>query len=144
MKSAQKKIRGVLFIEKTFCQISIENHPNILTFQFPPTVIRDSEIISLEEFHKHFLAFLTQNRIPPVDFFMVLGNGLFFVKDLKATPKPTTPQKAVAKPGEPLSLIVVPADEEEIQKFLANVPFENVSFKVFKKDSLIRINVKPF
>lgn len=137
MKSAQKKIRGVLYIEKTFCQISIENHPNILTFQFPPTVIRDSEIISLEEFHKQFLAFLVQNKIPPVEFFMVLGNSLFFVKDLKATPKPTEPIKPGEKPAETPSLVA--PDEEEIQQFLSYVPFENVSFKVFKKDTLIRI-----
>lgn len=137
MKSAQKKIRGVLFIEKTFCQIAIENHPNIVTLQFPPSAIQDSEIINLEEFHKHFLAFLAQNKIPPIDFYMILGNSLFFVKDLKATPKPTTPAKPGEKPIETSSLVA--PDEEEIQKFLAYVPFENVSFKVFKKEQLIRI-----
>jgi hypothetical protein len=135
MKPAQKKLRGILFLEKTFCQIAIENHPQIVTFQFPPTVVQDLEIINLEEFHKQFLAFLLQNKIPPVDFFMVLGNSLFFIKDLKATPK-ATPNP---KPEEKTEATLMAPDEEEIQKFLTYVPFENVSFKVFKKEQLIRI-----
>lgn len=137
-----KKRNGVLFIEKNLCQVYTDGAQNVLTYQYPPNIIQDLEIIQLEEFHKQLLQFLAQNNLPPTEFVLVLGNNLFFVKDVSkpVDPKATTPP---AKPGQPQQTVpaaqVVKNEEEEVQTFLSNVPFENVSFKVFKTNSATRI-----
>lgn len=115
---ADKKA-AIVYIEKgRFFYYGVHN-PNILKFDFPPTIVKDMEVLNKELLSTHVQSFISVNKLTPSKVTIFLSNEILFMKDV---------------PG-----IEYSQKEEHIKAFIENVPFEKVVHVIQYKDKLLKI-----
>lgn len=108
------KQKGLLFLDKNLLYLYTENMFSPIRLDFSPTIVKDLEVLDLDEFTNKITSFIEQYRIDPAQLVIILSPSVYFEKEI------------VNPPGN--------QQEAEIQSFLDNVPFENVTSKLFQEE----------
>jgi len=121
------KNRAIIFIHKDKFEYYDETQSRIIHFVFQPDVIQDLELVDKDKLNLQVKSFVETNKIPPANMLFIIADTIIFEKSFPVTPN---------------------ADKNlEIQKFLENIPFEHVSYKVIdsQKDyKVLAINKELF
>lgn len=119
MKDKAKKILGVIFLDRSYLAYFASNLPNIARFDLPPNIVRDLEILNKTELEIQLHLFVKQIKINPGFLLIVLSDNTCFAKDFTE----------------------ISAVQQDLlcQNFLNNIPFENISSKLYKIDRGFRI-----
>ena len=104
------KNRSIIFIHKDKLELYDEFQSKLFQFVFQPTVFQDLELIDAEQLDTQLKTFITTNKITPSSILFIIADLIVFEKIFTSIP--------------------VNNKDAEIQKFLDNIPFEHVSFKV--------------
>lgn len=113
----RKAQTGIIFLERFELYLYTKTSANILKLEFPPDTIYDLEIVSQNKLNLLISQFFKQNKIiPPVNFFIILSQNVYF-------------QKALSNEDN------LEKKQQERQVFLDNVPFENLDTKIFKEQN---------
>ncbi len=107
------KNKGIVFIQKDRLEYYDEVQAKILQFVFQPTVVQDLEVADRDQLNIQLKSFLQNNKISTANLLFVISNSIIFEKSF------------------PLSTAV--NKETEVQKFLENIPFEQVIYKVIDR-----------
>ncbi len=116
-----KKSVGVIYLERNSLYFYGANIANIIKFEFPPQAVRDLDVVNKDLLSKQIGLFIDTNKIHPSRVMIILSPNIVFEK-------------------------VFPLMEEnkleiEIQKYLDNIPFENVITKKYVVDKTTKIIV---
>jgi len=120
---------GILFLLIDKFQIYSPYLPNILEFRFVPELIRDYDLINKELLENLIKVFLANNKIAASNMVIIVADNASFIKDFMP-PQSANQQVAVAPSLENL--------QDQANKFLEYVPFENVTSKVFPLTNGVR------
>lgn len=96
----------LLYLEPTRGIFYGGDMPTMQQIDFPQDIIRDLEILNKEKFHELLVSFLETNQIPPLPITFILSPLFTFDKDLSEIP--------------------AEEKEKEAQKFLDQVPFQEI------------------
>lgn len=108
-KPSGRKHSGVMLITRTQLFIYIEGVEKIVTYPFPADVVRDLDVINKDSFAIQIGQLITQNQLPPANFYAILGNNTIFARQI-LSPDPTQ-----RKTEEEKFLNLVPFDEPSVQ-----------------------------
>lgn len=106
-----KKYKGFFYITRNSLVIYSEELPAPLVFPFDKNIVSDYEIVNKEEFVKQLTAFLQQNKVSAAIMSTILGEDVFFEKDIPLLDKEKK--------------------DEMIKLFIDTVPFEHVTINTF-------------
>lgn len=115
MNNHKNKIKNLpptaIYIDRdklSFCDIKTSS---LLVFNYPPSTVKDLEIINHDELSKQLLTFIEQHQIAPTDLIFILSPNVAFEKDLSHLSE----------------------DERQNQThiFLDVIPFSSVSSRLF-------------
>lgn len=134
MESAKKET-GIIFVDKNFFYFYSSNHPDIISFTFEGDVVKDFDLISREKLSEQIKLFLDQNKIFPINLVLIFSENASFNKDL------VLENENLEVLGSAQKDIQKEKNEDEIQKFIDNVPLENTCVKIFNFDKATRITV---
>jgi hypothetical protein len=95
-------IKSVLYIEREHFQLSIETRADVVQYVYPPEFISNLDIIHPEHFKQNLTEFIKKNNLIFTNVLIVLSNTVVFEKDFK------------------------PEEQNKIQEYLDNVPFETI------------------
>lgn len=116
---SQKKA-GIIVLERNSLYFYGSNILNtVLRLDFPPEIARDLEIFDKQKISDYVKSFILNNRISSANLLLILSQSVIFEK--------------ILPPMEQDKL------EIEMQKFLDNVPFENIISRNFSIDKNYRI-----
>lgn len=101
----------------------------ILRFNFSPETVSNLDILNRERFSSLVSSFISANKITPSSLTVVLTDDAVYEKDLSQSS-----QVLASNAG---ALAVNDKQQEEIQKFLENVPFEDVLAKVIRTEKMV-------
>ncbi|OGK25067.1 hypothetical protein A3A46_04080 [Candidatus Roizmanbacteria bacterium RIFCSPLOWO2_01_FULL_37_13] len=119
--------KGIVFIQKDKFEYYDEVQSRIIHFVFQPDVIQDLELVDKDKLNLQVKSFVETNKIPQANILFIIADAIIFEKTFPLTPN---------------------ADKNlETQKFLENIPFEHVSYKVIdsqKECKVMAINKELF
>lgn len=121
------KRRGILFIQKDRLYYYDEASSRILQFIFPPNTIRDLEVFDYDTINAQIKAFVVNNRLAAANILFIFAEHTIFEKIFL---KSQTIDKDIV-----------------VQTFLENIPFENLSHKIYENPrefKVIAINKEIF
>ena len=104
------KNKAIVFIHKDRFEYYDQSQSRIFQFVFQPNIIQDLEVVDKDQINVQIKSFVETNKLQPADMLFVIANVIIFEKIFPIT----------ASTGK----------DSEIQKFLENIPFEHVSYKV--------------
>lgn len=119
MTDKSKKTLAIIYLDRGYLAFFAANQPNIAKFDLPANVVKDLEILNKTELETQLILFFKQIKINPGLLIIVLSDNICFAKDFA---QGTAEQ-----------------DDTICQNFLNNIPFENVSSKIYKIDRGFRI-----
>ncbi|OGK13625.1 hypothetical protein A3C98_04440 [Candidatus Roizmanbacteria bacterium RIFCSPHIGHO2_02_FULL_37_15] len=107
-----QKIKGkaIVFIQKDKFEYFDESLSRIFYFLFQPTIIHDLELVDKDQLIAKIKFFVESNKIQKAKIIFIIADAITFEKTFPITPN-------INK-------------DLEIEKFLENIPFEHVSYKV--------------
>jgi hypothetical protein len=103
---------AIIFIDRNKFDFIGSNIPTTASFPFQPTVVRDIEVLNIEELQKQVKTFIDTHKIKPTNIAIVLSPTVIFDKDI---PPETKPEQ----------------QETIVKQFIDNVPFNNKVYKLF-------------
>lgn len=121
------KRRGIVFVQKDRMYYFDEASSRILQFVFPPNTIRDLEVFDYDTINAQIKAFVVNSRLTAANILFIFAEHTIFEKIF-------------------LKLQTVDKDIV-VQTFLENIPFENLSHKIYenpKEFKVIAINKEIF
>lgn len=125
--------QGVIFLHKDKFDIYLPNLPKILEFRFVPEIIRDLEIINKDLLTNLITLFISNNHLTATNVVMVLADSACFIKDFNTPQVKETNNQMINKIGKNAEIIDQKQNQENlINDFVENVPFEKVSTKRFQ------------
>lgn len=104
----QRNTKAVLFLDGNRVMWSQQGLQNILAVEFPPSAFQHFEVLQKEEIYKTIKTTIEQEKIPPANIILLLSSRLVFSQQFA---KDTDVKK----------------NQEQEEKFLGVVPFEDVS-----------------
>lgn len=113
------KNRALIFIHKDKFEYYDQVQSKIFQFVFQPTVFQDLELVDSEQLNLQLKTFITTNKLAPASILFIISDAIIFEKVFVLTP-------ATNK-------------DLEIQKFLENIPFEHVSYKVINSEKNYKV-----
>lgn len=121
MNQKQKK-QAILWIIKQGFYLYVQGNANILSFVFAPDSVRYLDVISEEKFQTQIQQFSTQNNLPPLRLYIVVGPDALAEKDFVYTNEEEK--------------------ENEEKKFLDLVPHDHLLFKTWtgERNKIVVIN----
>src|SRR3989344_3333597 len=114
-----QKNRGIILIHKDKFEYYDESQSKIFQFIFQPTVFQDLELVDSDQLNLQLKTFITSNKLNPAELLFIISDIIIFEKII--TLSPTTNKNF------------------EIQKFLDNMPFEHVSYKIISNEKNYRV-----
>lgn len=120
---AKNYIQTVVNVSRTGLSICSSNSPAPATLNFPPTAIKDLEVINQTEINNLVKTLLASHQVKPTSLVLILSSQVYFQKSLHEVPETKR--------------------AEETQTFLDSVPLSSLSYKAFRvqnKEYLIVIN----
>lgn len=102
---------GIVFLDRNGFLLFSDSIGQVLQFNFPPTVVRDLEIINRDQLDAMIAGFFKQSGLVPFQIAILLSDNLLFEK-----------------------IFTVPQDEKgqkELELFMDNLPFEHVGSIIF-------------
>ena len=121
------KNKSIVFIQKDKLEYFDEIQSRIFQFVFQPTIIQDLEIVDASQLNTQLKSFIEINKLTVSNILFIVAEAIIFEKTFQVVPN-------VNK-------------DLEIQKYLENIPFEHVSFKLIdgQKDyKVLAINKEFF
>src|SRR5438132_1495064 len=113
------KQTAILYIDKNRFDFYKTSNPTALSLVFPPEMVKDMEIVDTENLKSIVLTFIDQNKLSPVNLILILSENITFSQDFPAS--------------------LDGKQDEEIHKFLDNIPFEHISFKKVPIEKGVRL-----
>jgi hypothetical protein len=110
---------GLLYLAKNSIALYDEKTKGIFRLNFLPLVVKDLEIINRDQLGLNIKTLVESNKIIPSALIMVVSNNMFFEKDFP----PLSKEQQVI----------------ETQKFLDNIPFEDIVSKAFGTEKVYKI-----
>lgn len=110
---------GILYLAKNSIALFDEKTKGIFRLNFQPLVVKDLEIINPDQLALNIKSLVESNKIIPSALIMVVSNNMFFEKDFP----PLSKEQQVI----------------ETQKFLDNIPFEDIVSKAFGTEKVYKI-----
>lgn len=110
---------GLMLLGKNGLTLYSDSAKRIFQLNFKPEIVKDIEIINLEQFNQYAKSFVSANKIAPSPLIMIVSHNMFFEKDFP----PLTKEQQAA----------------ENQKFLDNIPFEEVASTAFGNEKSFKI-----
>lgn len=104
------KNKAIVFIQKDRLEYFDEIQSRIFQFVFQPSIVQDLEIVDIDQLNTQLKSFIETNKLTVSNILFVVAEAIIFEKTFQVVPN-------VNK-------------DLEIQKFLENIPFEHVSYKV--------------
>ncbi len=118
-----KKLRtGILFIEKDKFDIYLPVKKTIISYEYKPEILKDSEVLDREQLFTEVKSFIETNKLNPSSLVIVLGKNVLFEKDFIKGQEPNEQQQL------------------ESRLFIENVPFESVGSKIIPLDKGFRVS----
>lgn len=102
---------GLLYLTNERFDFYSPTAATILTYYFPPEIVKDLEIINREVFAVNIQSFIDRNKLTPVNLVIILSENTYFERNLTDTMKYDT--------------------QTELENFMDTVPFENTSAKIY-------------
>lgn len=121
----------ILFIDRTGFSVYQDVLTNIPRFNFTPDIVDNLDVIDKEQFSKLITTFMQINRVVPSNLAIILSDNVVFVKSLAILVQKSPLEQIGQNPKEDLNG-VGKDQKDEVQKFLEDVPFEDVLAKVIK------------
>lgn len=113
------KNKGIIFIQKDKFEYYDEVQSKIFQFVFQPNLIQDLEIVDQDQLLLQIKTFIATNKIVPANILFIVADTVIFEKDIQVTPN---------------------IDKNvEIQKFLENIPFEHVIYKIIDSEKVSKV-----
>ena len=113
------KNKGIIFIQKDKFEYYDEEQSKIFQFIFQPNLIQDLEIVDQDQLLLQIKTFIATNKITPANILYIVANTVIFEKDFQIVPN---------------------IDKNlEIQKFLENIPFEHVIYKIIDSEKVSKV-----
>lgn len=97
--------KGVLYLEGDKFQLSLDTRADVVVFPFPPNLVSHLDIIDSDALKLNLTEFIKKNALVFTNLIIVLSSTIIFDKDFKTE------------------------EEEKIQEYLDNVPYETISIK---------------
>lgn len=110
---------GIVTLGKNGLQLYNDKTKKIFQLNFKPEIVRDLEIINLDQLNLQIKLLVNSNKITPSPLIMIISHNMFFEKDFP----PLTKEQ----------------QEIETQKFLDNIPFEIVASTAFGTEKSYKI-----
>ncbi|MDP2637951.1 MAG: hypothetical protein Q8P26_02740 [Candidatus Levybacteria bacterium] len=124
----------VLFVDRNGFSIFQDTQSGIPRFNFTPDIVADLDVVDKDKFSSLIETFIQINKIISSGIVVILSDTIIYTKDIaKASPISSSSNK---------QLSVLAEDEkkaQEVQRFLANVPFEEIMAKVVSVGGLDRV-----
>lgn len=111
--------KGIIYIDRGKIDFFEQGLTNPLSLPFPPTIVRDLEVINKEELAKLIKSFIDQNKLVPAQLHFVLANTVIIEKNFDTQKTPNI--------------------DEVIKTFLDVVPFENIITKKIVLGTITKI-----
>ena len=112
---------GIIYIQRDKLQVYSPMLPTVAEFRFIPEIIRDLEVLNKEQFLELLKTFIITTKISPGECIIIIGDNASFIKDFPL-PQTATHQPNLTKRDEV---------QEQAQKFIDHVPFEEVGGTIF-------------
>ena len=109
----------ILFLDRSGFSVFQDTMADIAKFNFTPDIVANLDVVNKEQFSTLIATFIQINKIVPSSLALVLSDNIVYEKDIQALGSET--QENIDK-----------EHKEEIQKFLEDIPFEEVLAKVIK------------
>src|SRR5258706_1530217 len=116
-----QKLPGILYIDANKATFYNSVAKSMLQFTFSPEAYKDMDIVNKENLVGEINTFILGNKILPGNLMLLLGPSAIFEKDF-AEP-----------PSEKM--------DKEIQTFIDYVPFQNISSKIIKLPTKVKVIV---
>lgn len=110
---------GILYLAKNGLALYDEKTKGIFHLAFKSEVVKDLEIINLDQLNLNIKSFVDSNKIIPSALIMVVSHNMFFEKDFP----PLSKEQQV----------------NETQKFLDNIPFEVIASTAMGTEKVYKI-----
>ena len=110
---------GILYLANNGLAVYDEKTKAIFQLNFRPEVVKDLEIINLQQLNLNIKSFVDSNKIIPSALIMIVSHKMFFEKDFP----PLSKEQQV----------------NETQKFLDNIPFEVIASTAFGSEKDYKI-----
>lgn len=110
---------GILFLGKNGLAVYDDKIKGIFRLNFQPLVVKDLEVVNIDQLNLSVKSFVTTNKIVPSALIMIVSHNIFFEK---VFPPLSKEQQVI-----------------ETQKFLDNIPFEVIASKAFGSEKDYKI-----
>lgn len=127
---------GIIYLQKDKFQLYSPLLRQIIEFRFVPEIVRDSDVINPEMLENLIKVFITNTKLPPSSFTIILADNAYFVKDF-VLPAPPPPQKG--QPVAPPPQMTMETIHVLSMDFVEHVPYENVVSKSIPLKNGIRV-----
>jgi len=104
------KNKAIVFIHKDKLEYFDETQSKIFQFVFQPNLIQDLEVVDKDQINIQLKSFIGTNKLTVANLLFVIAEAITFEKTFQIVPNANK--------------------DLEIQKFLENIPFEHVSYKI--------------
>ena len=106
------KNKAIILIHKDRLEYYDEIQSKIFQFLFQPTVFQDLELVDNEQLNTQLKSFISTNKLSPAAIIFLISDSVIFEK---------------------LFAGIIPANrDQETQKYLDNIPFEHVGYKIIE------------
>jgi hypothetical protein len=124
----------ILFIDRFGFSLYQDTLTNIPKFNFTQDLVANLDVVNKEQLSSLITTFIQINKMLPSSLAVILSDNVIYVRDLE-----TPVQKPV--PGQVLKTDPNADKEQEdgVQSFLENIPFEEVLAKVIKTATVNRV-----
>lgn len=110
---------GIIYLNKNGLALYDDKTKRIFQLNFKPEIVKDLEIVNLDQLRLHIKSLIDSNKIAPTPLIMIVSHNMFFEKDFP----PLTKEQQVI----------------ETQKFLDNIPFEVIVSKAIGNENTYKI-----
>jgi hypothetical protein len=124
----------ILFIDRFGFNLYQDTLTNIPKFNFTQDIVANLDVVNKEQLSSLITTFIEINKMVPSSLAVILSDNVIYVRDLEAPV-----QKPI--PGQPPKIDpnVDKEQEDKVQNFLENIPFEEVLAKVIKTANVDRV-----
>lgn len=126
----------VIFLDRTGFLLYQTGIPNIWQFSFEEGLVSDLEVVDKDGLINVIWSFIQSNKIVPGDIIVVLSDSVVFEKDLTSQKSGQEGDNKTAQADYSIKEM----QEKEIQRFMENVPFEEVIAKVIGGKVIVATN----
>jgi hypothetical protein len=126
----------IICIDRSGFSLYQDTLPDVARFHFTQDIVMHSDVLNKEQLSGLISTFIQLNKIVGSSTIIVLSDDIIYVKDFPIQQKPPSQGQAPNQKQEPIDDKI---PQEEVQKFLEIVPFEEVLAKVIKTVNVNRI-----